>query len=352
MTNKLTTVSNPNLATKNNRTVSLLGRGLNSLKSKTDVIAAPILEDDYLRARDVYNKITNYGDDCRFYGEDWRFTVEKAIFYKENYDYNFEFIYEFTEEQLNCLIIINQQLVDIGILFQELADKHFGKAYFPLALMYAGGQGVCQNTEKSDFYFKLAFEWCSEHKELIDPEIWSDLGHMYGLYYFHSTTGDGPEIWFCLGQMFSSIESNLGQIYGSNLLSEKEAVFWYQKAADLGDKWSQYQLGIMYIDGYGVEQDYGQAVFWYRKAADQGHEVSQYSLGNIYKDGRGIEQDYEQAVFWYRKAADQDYQDAQSALTDMYGDGLGLEQDHEQWLFWYRKTNNHWHLLHDWEFIP
>jgi TPR repeat protein len=94
----------------------------------------------------------------------------------------------------------------------------------------------------------------------------------------------------------------------------------------------------MYRNKRGVEQDDKQAMFWYRKAAEQGNAVAQYSLGGMYFIGSGVEQDNEQAVFWYRKAAEQGQVDAQCILGWMYANGRGVEQDDRQAAFWYRKA--------------
>jgi TPR repeat protein len=186
MINKLTIVSNRNIATKNSPTASLLGRGLNNLKSKVDVIAATDLEVTYREARDAYNHITALG-----------------------YRNNIEFI---------------EQLAGISLIFHELADKDFGKAYYPLAIMYYYGEGISQNAEESDFYYKRAYEWCFAHKELIDSEIWSDLGSMH--------------------------------FYENHLeLDQKQGIFWQQKAADQGYKYSQYSLGESYRLGCGIEKN-------------------------------------------------------------------------------------------------
>ena len=40
--------------------------------------------------------------------------------------------------------------------------------------------------------------------------------------------------------------------------------------AEAGDADAQYNLGWMYDEGEGVEQDFKEAVKWYQKAADQG----------------------------------------------------------------------------------
>jgi predicted small lipoprotein YifL len=98
--------------------------------------------------------------------------------------------------------------------------------------------------------------------------------------------------------------------------------------AEAGDAKAQYNLGVMYRTGQGVEQDFKEAVNWYRKAADQGDVEAQFTLGLMYDTGEGVEQDFKEAVKWYQNAADQGYADAQYNLGVMYGMGNGVEQNY------------------------
>ena len=105
----------------------------------------------------------------------------------------------------------------------------------------------------------------------------------------------------------------------------KEAFKWYQKAADQGDADAQYSLGLMYANGDGLEQDYKEAVKWYQKAADQGDADAQFNLGLMYDNGQGVEQDYKEAVKWFRKAAEQGLAQAQFKIGLMYGAEQGVK---------------------------
>ena len=109
-------------------------------------------------------------------------------------------------------------------------------------------------------------------------------------------------------------------------------------AAERGDAAAQNNLGLMYVNGRGVTQDYAQAVVWFRKAADQGNALGQYNLGVAYKDGNGVPQDDAQAVVWFRKAVDQGDADAQTNLGWMYSQGRGVAQDDVQAAAWFRKA--------------
>ena len=73
--------------------------------------------------------------------------------------------------------------------------------------------------------------------------------------------------------------------------------------AEAGDAIAQFNLGWMYDEGKGVEQDFKEAVKWYQKAADQGVADAQYKLGSRYYNGEGVPQDYVTAYAWYNIAA-------------------------------------------------
>jgi TPR repeat protein len=80
---------------------------------------------------------------------------------------------------------------------------------------------------------------------------------------------------------------------------------------------AQHNLGVLYEQGKGVQQDFKQALVWYRKAADQGLATSQCSLGGMYFKGQGVQQDDTQAAAWLRKAADQGHTMAHLCLGDL-----------------------------------
>jgi TPR repeat protein len=58
----------------------------------------------------------------------------------------------------------------------------------------------------------------------------------------------------------------------------------------------------LYANGQGVARDFAAAVNWYRKAAEQGDAYGQYSLGLMYYGGQGVPRDYAVAVSWFLRA--------------------------------------------------
>jgi hypothetical protein len=97
--------------------------------------------------------------------------------------------------------------------------------------------------------------------------------------------------------------------------------------AEQGDPRSQYAMGVLYENGFGVARDRPQAAAWYRKAAEQGNSDAQYNLGAMNEHGVGIPVDYTEAARWYRPAAEQGDIDALSNLGVLYQNGQGVPQD-------------------------
>ena len=101
------------------------------------------------------------------------------------------------------------------------------------------------------------------------------------------------------------------------LLSEKQKLETYRKAAEAGNSEAMSKLGLMYDVGKGVAIDDREAVKWYRKAADAGNSNAMNDLGVMYRNGRGVTKDNKKAIYWYRKAAQQGNKIAQRNLADL-----------------------------------
>lgn len=76
----------------------------------------------------------------------------------------------------------------------------------------------------------------------------------------------------------------------------------YLELAEAGNPKAQYNIGVLYDLGNGVEQDRAEAAIWYRKAADQGHEKAQFNLGFLYANGDGVTQELVLAYKWLELA--------------------------------------------------
>lgn len=156
---------------------------------------------------------------------------------------------------------------------------------------------------------------------------------------------------------------------------------------------AQFELGVAYAYGRGVQRDDAEAMVHWRKAAELGHAEAQYILGLNYSSGKGVARDYVEAYMWhslavagtagaaqkrnadsrdalaelmtpeqlteaqerarawtkvgpgpvvsaaeYRARADQGETSAQFSLGEMYATGRGVPMDYGQAVTWFRKA--------------
>ncbi len=101
--------------------------------------------------------------------------------------------------------------------------------------------------------------------------------------------------------------------------------------ARAGDARAQFKLGVLYSEGWGVEQNLDRAIYWYRRSAEAGLPKAQYNLAHVHltriMSGRYTEEDVEQALHWFEKAAATGMARATSALGGMYWGGFGVKED-------------------------
>ena len=98
-------------------------------------------------------------------------------------------------------------------------------------------------------------------------------------------------------------------------------------AANEGHVDSQFNVGLMYEQGIGVDKNEEKAVYWYGKSAAQGNSAAQYNLGVLYENGRGCKIDFEKANMWYRKASVQGDALAIGNLGMLYVRGQGVKEN-------------------------
>jgi len=81
-----------------------------------------------------------------------------------------------------------------------------------------------------------------------------------------------------------------------------EMVEKFAERAAAGNHCAQFELGMMYLNGVGVEKSPEQGVTLLRQAADKGHADAQHTLGLMYNHGRNVDRDVTAAMEWYYQA--------------------------------------------------
>lgn len=72
-----------------------------------------------------------------------------------------------------------------------------------------------------------------------------------------------------------------------------------------GDKVAQFQVGVMFERGLGINKNEAEAAGWYEKSGKQGYVDAQYNIGIMYASGRGVLQNDGMAMMWLALAAKQ-----------------------------------------------
>ena len=102
-------------------------------------------------------------------------------------------------------------------------------------------------------------------------------------------------------------------------------------SADLADQYainlSNTAVGLLYVEGKGVEADIEKAIEYFTAASDNGYAKASYYLGQIYENGLDVDRDYEKAMEYYLIAADADYAPALNQIGYMYYNGYGVDVD-------------------------
>jgi TPR repeat protein len=100
---------------------------------------------------------------------------------------------------------------------------------------------------------------------------------------------------------------------------EKQAIYWWKKAAAQGYAEAMFQLGSAYLFGSQtakiVPDPDREAATWYFQAASAGHAEAQYHLGLLFLAGKGVVDNRQEAARWMKKAAAQGHPEAKKALS-------------------------------------
>ncbi len=115
----------------------------------------------------------------------------------------------------------------------------------------------------------------------------------------------------------------------------------YKAAAEAGQAEAQFDLGVLYAQGFGVRRDLNEAARWYRQAAEQGNAEAEFALGQMYSRGWGTPRDETDALRWFQMANDPNSDGPPTDWAVL--DGYGVQQDQKQAAYWYQQAAEHGH---------
>jgi TPR repeat protein len=92
--------------------------------------------------------------------------------------------------------------------------------------------------------------------------------------------------------------------------------------AEAGDAEAQYNIGWMYLNGYGLMMNDSIALQWWQRAHDQGYTDATFSIAMLYGLGEGqVGRDMDKAVEYYLMAVEDGHEDANMIIRSMLARG-------------------------------
>lgn len=124
--------------------------------------------------------------------------------------------------------------------------------------------------------------------------------------------------------LFADYEDGVNAAFNGDF---ETAFYEFTIAAEEGLDLAQYNLGILYFTGQGVEKDLSQAFRWTEAAAQQGHVAAQFNLGSLYYSGDGTPADRDKAVEMFGLSAKAGHPNAALLLATMFAEGDHVNKD-------------------------
>ena len=150
----------------------------------------------------------------------------------------------------------------------------------------------------------------------------------------------------------ASAQFNLGVMYANGLGVDRDmqsAMDWWARAARQLHVRGAHNLALAMlagepkVNGVGVEPDYEAVLRYLKIGSDAGYPNSEYTLGKLYQEGVGVEKDERRAAELFLSASIKGFAKAQYNLGKVYRDGAGMAQSEEMSLFWFMEAAERGH---------
>lgn len=191
--------------------------------------------------------------------------------------------------------------------FKKAVEAGDTKALCWLGSKYRDGDGVEQDYGEAVNWYRKAVEAGEEDGYVLLAACLHygagvDKNNAEALELLNKVNDDDVTAQELKGYIYLSGGEGVEKNYEEAMRNLKSAI---EKGADeCGDiAYDLALVGKMYDDGLGMEEPNGvEAIKWYERAAEYGSSLAMNNLGYMYFNGDGVEQDYSKAVQWLEKA--------------------------------------------------
>lgn len=182
-------------------------------------------------------------------------------------------------------------------LYRRAAEKGHARAQNNLGLLYTRGEGVAQD-------YAAAVAWFRKAADQGLTVAMTNLGVMYANGFGVKQDQDEAARWYRLGgRQGPTTLDQIAYVYDSRLAPlSAQSRGAHEAAANGGDPVAAFILGYIH-SGAPHERDFRAAARWYRKAAEKSYVPAMTNLGLLYIRGLGVPQDYVLGYMWINLAA-------------------------------------------------
>lgn len=266
-----------------------------------------------------------------------------CLLYKTEFSYKG---FDFTSDSENNLL--NKKLYT---LLKEEAKSDKSKLY-PLACMEYYGAGTKKSISKAvELMQELAEqENCQRAKAWLIPVCYNlsldEQAYPLRVVRKHFRSYADGLLEELKREQYPHAYSMQADIYVSNSTHLEDVLPLYTKAANLGDVYALYQLGMLYVDGQMEEKNASKAISYFTQAAEKGYADAYWQLALLYRAGKMVDKDYQKYAEYLFKAINDGSINALKELSEAYCLGLGVKQSFEignqMKMYYMQATCNEW----------
>ena len=117
----------------------------------------------------------------------------------------------------------------------------------------------------------------------------------------------------------ADLDKAIAYAEAGNVKQGQKELYNISQRAIAGNPKSMCEFGTMYMkEGYWIVQSDKDALEWWQKSAELGYAPCQFSVGSAYLIGKGVEKDLSKAKYWLQKAIDSTYNKYSKVSKQLY----------------------------------
>jgi TPR repeat protein len=140
----------------------------------------------------------------------------------------------------------------------------------------------------------------------IEEQLELDLECNDDVYFLHSYSNQANELTFTVDKVSDDDRTGsdrmrkIGLVYHTIKKQYDKALAWHILGAMKNNSAAYNNIGMLYVGGNGVPQNYLCALKWFLKSAEgNANEYAPINIGNSFENGRGIPCDTYKALEWF-----------------------------------------------------